>query len=172
MHVRLLAATLLLLSLAAPAGAKKTAEDRLGGKIILSTKMFPRQFASDGAMVAHMKKAHTKAFRYDESGKIEVEFMAFFARPHTTTEFTGTIYDVTEGRQVAGTFPIYPAQKETRVLQSGMTLNRETYAAERRYLFVITNGYRGAVLAEANFVLQRPAGERDAKVEPTVVDMQ
>ena len=161
-----------LLLLAVPAAAKKTPEDVFKGTIILSTQVFPRQFPSDSAMISHMKKAHTKLFRYGQTNSLNVEFMAFFARPHTTTEFTGTIYDVTEGRQLVSTFPIYPGQKETRVLQSGFTLDREKYAAERHYLFVITNGYRGLVIAEAGFTLKRPVGEKDAVVEPTVVDMR
>jgi hypothetical protein len=161
-----------LLLLAVPAIAKKTPEDVFKGEIILSTQVFPRQFASDSAMISHMKKAHTKLFRYTEKASINVEFMAFFARLHTTTEFTGTLYDVTEGRQLVSSFPIYPAQRETRVLQSGFTLDREKYPAERHYLFVITNGYRGLVIAEANFTLKRPLGEKDAVVEPTVVDMR
>jgi len=164
--------SLMLLVMAVPALAGKSPEDQFRGQIILSGQMFPRQFASDAAMIAHMKKAHTKAFRYDEKGIIEIEFMAFFARPHTTTEFTGTIYDMTEGREMIGTFPIYPGQRETRVLQSNIRLDRTKFAAERRYLFVVTTSYRGDVIAEANFVLQRPVGEKDAIVQPTVVDME
>lgn len=150
----------------------RSAESRLKGRVILATKPFPASFKSDAAMVAYMKKAHTKVFRYNTEGKLSIELMAFFAKPHTTTEFTAHIYDVSEGRRLIESQSIYPTQRTTSVLNSFIRLDRETYEARRNYQIVITKGFRGYVLAEADFGVLPPKGEKKAVVQPTVVDMR
>lgn len=151
---------------------KRSAESRLKGRVILTTTPFPASFKSDAAMVKHMKKAHTDVFRYNAEGKINIELMAFFAKPHTTTEFTAHVYDVSEGRKLIESQSIYPTQRSTSVLNSFLRLRRETYEAQRNYKIVITKGFRGYILAEADFGLLPPRGEKKAIVKPTVIDMR
>lgn len=150
----------------------RSAESRLKGRVILATSAFPASFKSDADMVRYMKKAHTDVFRYNAEGTLSVELMAFFAKPHTTTEFTAHIYDISEGRRLVETQSIYPTQRSTSVLNSFLRLKRETYEAQRNYKIVITKGFRGYVLAEADFGLLPPKGEKKAIVQPTVVDMR
>lgn len=152
--------------------SRRSAESRLKGRVILATKPFPASFKSDAAMVRYMKKAHTDVFRYNAEGKLSIELMAFFAKPHTTTEFTAHIYDVSEGRKLVESQSIYPTQRSTSVLNSFLRLNRETYEAQRNYKIVITKGFRGYVLAEADFGLLPPKGEKKPIIKPTVVDMR
>ena len=149
-----------------------SAESRLKGRVILATTPFPASFKSDAGMVKYMKKAHTEVFRYNAEGTLSIELMAFFAKPHTTTEFTAHIYDISEGRTLIETQSIYPTQRTTSVLNSFLRLKRETYAAQRNYKVVITKGFRGYVLAEADFGLLPPKGEKKAIVQPTVIDMR
>lgn len=150
--------------LAAPAAHAKKPADKFAGKIILSTKPFPTSFKNDAAFIAHMKKVDTKGFKYGDKDTISVELMAFFARPYNSTEFTVTIYDVTEGRTTAATFPIYPAQKNTRILASGMTLDRATFGEERAFLVTITAAYGGPIIAETKFSIK--AGPDGPKPPP------
>lgn len=150
----------------------RSAESRLKGRVILTTTPFPGSFKSDAAMVRHMKKAHTEVFRYNAKGTLNIELMAFFAKPHTTTEFTAHIYDISDGRKLIESQSIYPTQRSTSVLNSFLRLNRDTYEAQRNYKIVITKGFRGYVLAEADFGLLPPKGEKKAIIKPTVIDMR
>ncbi len=100
-----------------------------------------------------MKRADTKGFKYAGRDKIPVEFMAFFAQPINVTQLQGTVYDVTERLEMRDSFPIYPAGKGGRVLASFFEMRKETFEAQRRYKLVITTGFRGVVLAEADFAL-------------------
>jgi hypothetical protein len=152
---RLLTASIALPSMAvAPAvAAGKKPEDALKGRIILSERPFPASFANDAAFIAHMKKSDTKGFKYAGRDKIPLEFMAFFADPINVTQLQGTVYDVTERLDRKADFPIYPAGKGGRVLASYFALNKDTFEPERRYKMVITTGYRGVVLAEADFAI-------------------
>lgn len=133
--------------------AGKKPEDALRGRIILSEKPFPASFASDAAFITHMKRADTKGFKYAGRDKIPVEFMAFFAQPINVTQLQGTVYDVTERLEMRDSFPIYPGSKGGRVLASFFEMRKETFEAQRRYKLVITTGFRGVVLAEADFAL-------------------
>lgn len=144
---------LLLLTVPTAAQARKPA-DALKGKIVLSTKPFPVRFKSDAAFIRHMRKVDTKAFRFDGADKIGVEFMAFFARPVTTTQLTAKIYDVTERRQLRDTFPVYPGQRNTRILASYFEMKADKFEVERRYHMVLTAGFKGRVLAETTFAIK------------------
>lgn len=155
------------------AAAKKPA-DYFRGKIILSTRPFPTSFKGDKQFISHMKKVNTKGFTYPESGNINVEFMAFFGRAYKVTEFTVQIFDMTEGyRKEVHTFPVYPAQRNTRILASGFMMDKETYEEERRFMMVITMGYRGSIVAETNFSIKRGKFSAPKEVyKPTVVDFK
>lgn len=150
-----------LVALSGVAGAKKPA-DVFKGQVILATTPFPMSFKSDTAFVAHMKKAHKNTFEYDETGTFDVELMAFFAKPHASSQFTCRILDITEGANTVADFPIYPAQKETRILASGTTFNKDKFPPDRRYHLVIASTYNGPVLAEVKFTIAKSAADKAA----------
>lgn len=160
-----------ILLVLAPMAHAKTPADKFKGKIILSTKPFPARFSSDAAFISHLKKADTKGFKFDEKGKVNIEFMAFFSKAHSVTEFTAKVYDITDMSRpgLVTTFPIYPGQKNLRILASGMTLDAGTFDEEHRYLMVITASYQGPGIAETKFAIKARPHE---KVAPTaeVVD--
>lgn len=158
---------LMLTAFASVAEAKGPA-DKFKGKIILSTKAFPTSFKSDAAFIKHMKRAETKGFRYEGKAEINVEFMAFFARPYANTEFTVTIYDMTEGRTLVYSFPVYPGQKNTRILASGTSLDKATFAEERSYLMVVTPSYNGPIIAETTFSIKADPNAPKPEVKPEV----
>ena len=101
-----------------------------------------------------MKRVDTKAFRFGEAEKIAVEIMAFFAKPVDRTELTATLYDTTERVEMKDTFPINPGQRGTRILASYFDLRKAALESERRYKLVITDGFRGQVLAETDFAIK------------------
>ncbi len=161
--VRLWPLALAMLLAPSAAQANKVA-NKLKGKIILSPKAFPSSFASDKAFIKHMRRADTKRFTYGESQKIGVEFMAFFARKYTVTEFTVTIFDITERREMVTTFPVYPQQRETRILASFVRLEPDAFQEEHRFLMVVQPTYGGPVIAETQFAIK--AGKRGKKKAP------
>ena len=159
-----LAALALLATLVGFGGAAHAQKpaDVFKGKVVLAATPFPTGFKSDKAFVAHMKKVDRKVFEYDETGKFDLELMAFFAKPQTNSQFTCRILDITEGATTVADFPIYPAQKETRILASGASINREKFPPDRRYHLVISGTYNGPVLAEARFTIAKSAADKAA----------
>ena len=133
----------------------KKPEDALKGRIVLSTAPFPSSFKDDSAFIAYMKKVDTKGFRFEDKEKISVELMAFFAAPVVQTQLTATLYDSTEGLEMKDTFPIYPGTRGTRILASYFDLRKAALESERRYKLVITDGFRGRVLAETDFAIKQ-----------------
>jgi hypothetical protein len=144
---------LTLTPVAAEAKGRKP-EDALRGRIILSTTPFPASFKDDATFISTMKRVDTKAFRFGEAEKIAVEIMAFFAKPVDRTELTATLYDTTERVEMKDTFPINPGQRGTRILASYFDLRKAALESERRYKLVITDGFRGPVLAETDFAIK------------------
>ena len=159
--IRLWPLAALLSLVAADAQARKPA-DAFKGKIILSTKAFPRSFSSDRKFIKHMKKVNTKTFSYaDGADSISIEFMAFFRRAYGGTEFPAMIYDVTEGKRHVTSFPIYPApnQKKTRILASYAQLSKDQFPDEtRRYELVVTSG--GRIISKAKFTIKESQAAR------------
>lgn len=134
---------------------------RLKGKIVLSTNPFPTSFKSDAAFIKKMKRVDTKQFKYGTEDKISVEFMAFFARAYTVTEFTVTIFDITEKRRMVTTFGVYPEQRTTRILASGTRFKIAEMEEEHRFLMVVQPTYGGPVIAETQFAIKAgPGGPR------------
>ncbi|MCA9537953.1 MAG: hypothetical protein KC620_03645 [Myxococcales bacterium] len=159
---------LFILLLSAAGAHARNPADAFKGRIVLSTKPFPARFSSDARFISHMKSVDTKHFAFagtEEEEGVNVEFMAFFARPYTATEFTGTIYDTTEGQRMVTSFPVYPNQRETRILASFMKLDKASFPDEdRQYLFVITHNTR--VIAETKFVIKEsPQHRADRQAE-------
>lgn len=132
------------------------------GKVVLSPMPFPTSFKSDAAFIAHMKKVQKTHFEYGESGKIDLELMAFFAQEQVGSEFTCRILDVTEEPTTVLDFPIYPADKKNRILASGTTLYRDKLPPERNYHLVVSKTYNGPVLAEVRFSITKSAAEKAA----------
>lgn len=131
----------------------KPATRALYGKIILSTQPFPMSFASKKKMVKALKKLHTTKLMYNEEGFIDVEFMGFFRRQQIATEFTATLYDITEKRVLLDNFPIYPSQRKTQILASGMRFKLEQMEPMRNYHLTMTTTFGGPVLAEVEFTI-------------------
>ncbi len=169
MNPRSLVLFAFLFSLSLPALARSP-NRVFKGKIILSKKPFPFRFKSDKALIRHMKRVDSKSFRYDEEGNIHIEFMAFFARPHRSSQFNAAIYDVTERRRLVSTFPVYPNQKMTKILASDVVLDKETFPEERHYLLVISRQYNSPILAESKFAIKWPKGYRPPKIIPGTVN--
>ncbi len=155
-----IAALLCLLVPAASHADQAKVAKKLKTRVILSQKPFPYRFKSDAAFVKHMKRADRKSFQYDEKDRIRLEFMAFFARPYQSTEFTVTVYDVTEKRELKDSFPIAPEQRQTQILSSFISLKKDDYDVERRIHMIVQPTYGGPIIAETTFAIKARPGEK------------
>ena len=158
----LMALILSALSLSPQVADARSPAKALKGRIILSTTPFPTRFKSDAAFIKHMKKVDTKAFNLEAGKPVDIELMAFFAKPIKATELTATVYDVTEEPQeMATTFPIYlQGRKAEQIVASNFRLDDQSFKLERRYLLVISTGYRGKILAQTKFSIKATAAQR------------
>ncbi|MFN3200157.1 MAG: hypothetical protein ACE366_17295 [Bradymonadia bacterium] len=152
------------LSLNAPVAHGRSPAKALKGRVILSTTPFPFKFKSNSAFIKHMKKVDTKAFNLEKGRQTNVELMAFFGKAIKATEVTATIYDITEKPQeMVETFPIYlQGNKAEQIVASNFALDLDSYKLERRYMLVITMGYRGKMLAKTTFAVKATAAQRAA----------
>ncbi len=171
--MRRLAALIFLTLLAVPAAHARKPADVFKGKIVTSAHAFPARFKSDKQFIQHMKKVDKKTFEYSDEGRLSLEFMAFFRRTETGREFTGRLFEITDGQRFLFDFPIYPAQDKNRILAGGTVLRRDELLGEakddlnqpeqRKYLLIISRTANSPVLAETKFVINKSAAERAAE---------
>ena len=110
-----------------------------------------------------MKKVRTNRLVYPDSNQMTIRFMAFFAAPHQTTEFTALIYDMTDRNRLVDTIPISPNQRVTRILAGAIDLEREQYAEDRQYQLIIAIGNRA--LAKTQFTIRESTKNRAARLK-------
>src|SRR6478672_4357891 len=94
-----LVVALVVLMAGAQAEAKGPApEDSLKGRIIISDKPLPTRWSSVGAYVAQLKGLNKGSLWYDKkSGKLTVQYAAFFAKPVEDVQVNLVLYDITAG---------------------------------------------------------------------------
>lgn len=129
--------------------------NKLKGDIIVSTKRFPSRFASDEAMVKHMKKVNTHELHANSSGEWEFEYMAFLPKPVATLQAAISFYDITTPgtTQLVDTFTFYPSDKTESILNGHARLGSK-FSKDRKYLMVFSRGYGQTTLAKTQIVLR------------------
>ncbi|HEV8320629.1 MAG TPA: hypothetical protein VG389_03380 [Myxococcota bacterium] len=125
--------------------AAAKAADVLKGRIIISEKAFPSRFASDGAMVAHMKKVNKTELVCDKEGVWEFYYMAFFAKPLDDVQVTVNLYDLTTGGEFIMGADQYTSARGERILASYFKFTREEIPSNHKVSIVIV--HKGSRLA-------------------------
>lgn len=167
-----LPAFLIALAIASPAGAGQSPEDILKGKIIISTTSLPVKWTSAAAYTSQLKKMHKSSVTYDtKTGKIQVYYAAFFAKPVNELKVNFVAYDVTDGnsRKVKkGAWEAFLGRKGERVLFNSIELDKEDFGINKKYLFAIE--FQGKVIAQTDITLRGEAPKYSGKVEFTEED--
>src|SRR5438132_10873851 len=98
MRTSILAAALAA-ALAAPLYAKgPVPEDYLKGRIIISDKPLPTRWSSVSSYVAQLKTLNKGTLWYDKkSGKLTVQYAAFFGKAIEDVQVNLVLYDITNG---------------------------------------------------------------------------
>lgn len=162
--VRLLVAVATLVA-TWPAHAKgPMPEDLLKGKVIISDQRIPLKWSSAGAYAAQLKGLNKGALWYDKkSGKVKIEYAAFFARPINDVQVNLVIYDVTGGeRDRRGSWEQF-MNKGDRALFNSITLDKEDFPINKKYRLVIED--RGSAIASGEVIVRGEGPHYSGRVE-------
>ena len=168
MHKRLaLVLALLMLSFVRPAAAAKP-EDVFKGKIIITKNRLPMKFSSQGAFVSALQKGRIdKIWPSEEkgdTGKWNLEYIAFFAQPLDDSEIQVKFYDITQGEKkfVAGD-PQMTRERGSRIFGASIELAKPEFDVRKHYMMTIES--RGRTLATTTYWLLGKGETHSGKVE-------
>ena len=168
MHRRLgLVLAFLVLAFARPSEAAKP-EDVFKGKIIITKNRLPMKFSSQGAFVSALQKGRIdKIWPSEEkgdTGKWNLEYIAFFAQPLDDSEIQVKFYDITAGEKkfVAGD-PQMTRERGSRIFGASIELAKPEFDVRKHYMMTIES--RGRTLATTTFWLLGKGANYSGKVE-------
>ena len=170
MHKRLglgVCLAFLMLAVARPSEAAKP-EDVFKGKIIITKNRLPMHFSSQGAFISALQKGKIDKIwpseEKGETGKWNIEYIAFFAQPLDDSEIQVKFYDITDGekRYVAGD-PQYTHDRNSRVFVSSIQLDKPAFDVRKHYLMTLES--RSHVIASTQFWLLGKGANYSGKVE-------
>jgi hypothetical protein len=144
---------------AAPAFARGAQpEDLLQGKLIISDQALPLSWNSVGAYVAKLKGMNKGTIWYDKkTGKVTLQYAAFFGKPVNDVQVELKIYDITDGRRDFKNSTENFIRRGDRVLFNSATFDKEDYPMNRKYRITVES--RGQILATGDIIL-RGEGEK------------
>ena len=143
-------------------------EDVFKGKIIITKNRMPLRFSSQGAFTAALQKNKTDKIwpteEKGETGKWNIEYIAFFATPLNDSEIQVKFFDITGGdkKYVAGD-PQYTREKGSRIFGSSIELAKPEFDVRKHYMMTIES--RSRVLASTTFWLLGKGEQHSGKVE-------
>jgi hypothetical protein len=170
---RFLLSALLLLGGFATALAKKgpVPEDSLKGKIIISDKPLPTKWNSVSSYVAQLKGLNKSTLWYDKkSGKLTVQYAAFFAQPVSDIQVNLVLYDVTGGGRMQKVSTENFMQRGDRVLFNAVVFDKEDIEGNKKYMMAIED--RHHIIASGTFTLREEGPHYSGKVSFTDDEIQ
>ena len=153
-----------VLALAGAAFAKgPVPEDYLKGRIIISDRRLPTSWQSVSSYVTTLKNMNKGTIWYDKkSGKLTVQYAAFFARPVNDVQVMLTLTDITNGgHQQKATTEQFLARGD-RVIFNAVEFDKEDIEGNKKYLMTIAT--RGQVIATGTFILREEGPHYSGKV--------
>jgi hypothetical protein len=140
-------------------------EDVLKGRIIISDRPLPTHFntGSVGSYVGQLKSLNKTTLWYDKkTGKLKIQYAAFFARPLDDVQVDLQIVDITGGaRQIKATTEQF-MNRGDRVLFNSVEFDKEDFEMNKKYLFAILS--RGHTIAAGEFILRGEGPHYSGKV--------
>ena len=155
---------LALLLCVAPVYAKgPTPEDLLKGRIIISDKPLPTHWSSVGSYVSQLKGLNKGTLWYDKkTGKLTVQYAAFFAKPVDDVQVNLVLYDVTNGAHNKKVETENFMQRGDRVLFNSVVFDKEDIEGNKKYLMTIED--RKRIIASGTFILRMEGPHYSGKV--------
>ena len=170
MHKRLglgICLAFLVLAFARPSEAAKP-EDVFKGKIIITKNRLPMKFSSQGAFISALQKGKIDKIQpteeKGETGKWNIEYIAFFATPLNDSEIQVKFFDITGGdkKYVAGD-PQMTRERGSRIFGASIELAKPEFDVRKHYMMTIES--RGRTLATTTFWLLGKGANYSGKVE-------
>ena len=160
--------SLTLFALLAPlvVHARSAPEDSLKGQIIISDRKIPSSWSSVSSYVSQLKGMKKETFWYDKkTGKVTLQYAAFFAQPVNDVQVDFQIYDVTGGLHQQKITSEAFMNRGDRVLFNSVELNKEDFEGNRKYQMAIA--YKHRVIASGRFTLRMEGPHYSGKVDFT-----
>jgi hypothetical protein len=157
-------AAVLAIATAVPLYAKgPVPEDYLKGRIIISDKALPTKWSSVGSFVSTLKNLNKGTLWYDKkSGKLTVQYAAFFAKPVEDVQVNLVLYDITNGAHTQKVSTENFMTRGDRVLFNSVVFDKEDIEGNKKYLMTIED--RRRVIASGTFILREEGPHYSGKV--------
>jgi hypothetical protein len=153
----------LAMGVAGVASAKSAPEDVLKGRIIISDKSLPTRWSSVGSYVSQLNGLNKRTIWYDKkTGKVTVQYAAFFAKPVNDSQVMLVLYDITRGAHNQKVATENFLQHGDRVLFNSVELNKEDLEGNKEYLMTIEDRHR--IIASGKFILREEGPHYSGKV--------
>ena len=170
MHKRLalgLGLCLAFLVVAARPSEAAKPEDVFKGKIIITKNRLPMKFSSQGAFISALQKGKIDKIwpteEKGETGKWNLEYIAFFAQPLDDSEIQVKFYDITQGKKFVAGDPQYTRERGSRIFGSSIELAKPEFDVRKHYQMTIES--RGQIIAATTFWLLGKGANYSGKVE-------
>lgn len=138
-------------------------EDYLKGKIIISDRRLPTSWSSVSSYVSTLKNMNKGTLWYDKkSGKLTIQYAAFFAQPVNDVQVMMFLYDITNGAHTQKASTEQFMNKGDRVLFNSVEFDKEDIEGNKKYL--ITLNSRGRIIASGTFILREEGPHYSGKV--------
>jgi hypothetical protein len=153
----------LVLVTAVAAAKGPSPEDLLKGRLIISDKMLPTRWNSVGSYVSQLKSLNRETLWYDKkTGKLTIQYAAFFARPVDDVQVNLVVYDVTAGAHKQLTSTENFMQRGDRVLFNSVIFDKEDIEGNKKVMLTIQD--RGRIIASGTFTLRMEGPHYSGKV--------
>jgi hypothetical protein len=138
-------------------------EDILKGRIIISDKRLPTSWTSVSSYVSQIKGMNRGTLWYDKkTGKLTVQYAAFFAQPVNDVQVTLFLYDITSGTHQQKTSTEQFMNRGERVLFNSVEFDKEDIEGNKKYL--MTLNWRNHIIASGTFILREEGPHYSGKV--------
>ena len=164
---KILVAAALLLGVTTTSFGKGSApEDVLAGRMIISDRRLPINWSSVGGYVSTLKSMNKTTLWYDKkTGKVKIEYAAFFAKKLEDVQVNLVIYDVTSQRPEHRATTEQFMSRGDRVLFNSVTFDKEDFEMNKKYRLVIED--RNKPIATGEVIIRGEGPHYSGKVEFT-----
>ncbi len=138
-------------------------EDYLKGRIIISDKPLPTRWSSVGSYVSTLKNLNRGTIWYDKkSGKVTIQYAAFFAKAVEDVQVNLVLYDITGGQHTQKVSTENFMTRGDRVLFNSVVFDKEDIEGNKKYMMTIED--RKRVIASGTFILREEGPHYSGKV--------
>jgi hypothetical protein len=138
-------------------------EDYLKGRVIISDHSVPMSWRSVSSYVSTLKSMNKGTLWYDrKTGKVTLQYAAFFARPVNDVQVMLNLYDITGGAHVQKVSTEQFMEQGKRVLFNSVVFDKEDIEGNKKYMLTIEDRHR--IIAAGTFILRAEGPHYSGKV--------